>query len=383
MSVLVRGFALDAPGGTVGPDTILPGSEQVLPALALLVALVAVVVAVVVLSVRFVRSRKGATLGRPVVASIAVVVAVLAAGCAWVMRPPAFFVPRFGPLPELLPADSVFRRTAADLPVSPDSERWIAEVADLPLRPGFSGRVVDGVVWGVPYNFVDAATPRRQVSIKGRPQDSFPGPYPITDPAYVENMPTYHFDMHYLGVDAASGEVWELLSLRSWFGRLEADSGAHYLLGSNDYPHGSSIAVDMPLLPGVITYDEVAAGSVDHVVLAGIERSAPRWVWPARNSDGRSADPDAPPQGAWMRLRSDADVSKLGPQARVVAAGLQRYGLILSDTGGGFGLRGTPDGRWNDEDLATLSNLHAGDFEVVDPSGIVVDPSRLAVRPPP
>ena len=106
MSVLVRGFALDAPGGTVGPDTILPGSEQVLPALALLVALVAVVVAVVVLSVRFVRSRKGATLGRPVVASIAVVVAVLAAGCAWVMRPPAFFVPRFGPLPELLPADS-------------------------------------------------------------------------------------------------------------------------------------------------------------------------------------------------------------------------------------------------------------------------------------
>jgi hypothetical protein len=314
--------------------------------------------------------------------SIAVVVAVLAAGCAWVMRPPAFFVPRFGPLPALVPADSVFRRTATDLPVSPDSERWIATVADLPLRPGFTGRVVDGVVWGIPYNFVDADTPRRPVTIKGRPQDSFPGPYPITDPAYVESMPTFHFDMHYVGIDSTSGEVWELLSLRNWFGRLEADSGAHYNLGSNDYPHGSSIAVGMPLVPGVITYDEVAAGSVDHVTLAGIERSASRWVWPARSTDGRSTVPDALPQGAWMRLRKDADVSKLGPQARVVAAGLQRYGLILSDTGGGFGLRGTPDGRWNDDDLMTLSTLRAGDFEVVDPSGIIVDPNRLAVRPP-
>lgn len=375
-------LAVDAPGGTVGPDTILPGSQQVLPALFLLLAIVAGAVAVVVVVLRVVRSRRGAARRAPVVLSVSVAVAVLAAGCAWVTRPPAFFVPRFGPLPALVPADSVFRRTATDLPVSTDSERWIAAVADLPLRPGFSGRVVDGVVWGVPYNFVDTATPRRQVTIKGRPQDSFPGPYPISDPAYVENMPTYHFDMHYVGLDSTTGDVWELLSLRNWFGHLEADSGAHYQLGSNDYPHGSSIAVDMPLVPGIITFDEVAAGSVDHVTLAGIERSAPRWVWPARNSDGRSSAVDALPQGAWMRLRADADVSKLGPQARVVAAGLQRYGLIVSDTGGGFGLRGTPDGRWDDDDLATLSTLHAGDFEVVDPSAIVVDQDRLAVRPP-
>lgn len=56
--------------------------------------------------------------------------------------------------------------------------------------------------------------------------------------------------------------------------------------------------------------------------------------------------------------------------------------MILSDTGPGFALRGTPDRRWDDDDLATLRTLHASDFEVVDPSGIVVDPEQLAVRPP-
>jgi len=72
----------------------------------------------------------------------------------------------------------------------------------------------------------------------------------------------------------------------------------------------------------------------------------------------------------------------LGPQATVVADALRTHGLILSDTGPGFALRGTPDRRWDDDDLATLRTLHASDFEVVDPSGIVVDPEQLAVRPP-
>lgn len=376
-------LGVDAPGGTVGPDVILPGSQQVLPVLLLLLALIAAVVAVGLAIRRRVRRRRDLPRRAPIGLSIAVVVAVVSAGCAFATRPPPFFVPRFAPLPALVPPDSVFLRTADDLPVAATSQQWIASVASLELSPSFGGKVVDGIVWGIPYNFVDASTPRRDVDIKLRPDMSFPGPYPITDPAYIENMPTYSFDMHYIGVDPDAHEVWELLSLRSWFGRLEADSGAHYRTDSNDYPHGSSIAADMPLLPGTITYDEVAAGSVGHVTLGVIETSASgRWIWPARNSDGRSSAPDTIPQGAWMRLRSDADLSRLGPQARVIAQGLQRYGLILSDTGLGFGLRGTPDSRWNDSDISTLRTLSGADFEVVDPSGIVVDPTRLAVRPP-
>ena len=83
-----------------------------------------------------------------------------------------------------------------------------------------------------------------------------------------------------------------------------------------------------------------------------------------------------------MRLRADADLSGLGPQAAVVATALQRYGMILSDTGPGFVVRGAPDQRWDDDDLASLRRLSASDFEVVDPSAIVVEGGSLAVTPP-
>jgi len=372
------------PAGTVvGPDVLVPGSQQLLPAVLALVAIGAVLVAGSVALRRRWRSRRGRRNGAPLGVVAAVLVALVAAAGAWSTRPPEFFVPRFGALPDVVPSDNVFRRTVTDLPVASDSARWIEAIADRPLGAGFGGRVVDGVVFGIPYNFVGGRTARHEVDIVGQPATSFPGPYPITDPAYIESMPTYGFDMHYVGVDAESYQVWELLSTRSWFGRWQADSGAHYRTDSNDYPRGSTIAAGLPLLPGTITYAEVAAGRIDHVVLSAIDTSASgRRTWPARATDGRSTDGDAPPQGAWLRLRSDADLSGLGPQAKVIAVGMQTYGTILSDTGPGFRLRGSPDSRWDDDDLATLSGLTAGDFEVVDPSAILVSEDALAVRPP-
>ncbi len=374
---------LDQPGGTVGPDVVVPGSQQLLPGVFLLLALLAVVVLVALLVRRVWRSSRGRTSGRPIGVAVAGAAVLVLGAATWITRPPPFFVPELGALPTLMPEDNVFRRTVTDLPVAVDSGRWISTIDDLPLTPGFGGTVVSGVVFGIPYNFVDDRTPRYDVDIVRWTDSSFRGPYPITDPAYIQSMPTYGFDMHYIGIDTSTSEVWELLSVRRWFGRWEADSGGRYRTDSNDYPEGSTIAAGLPLLPGTVTYDEVAAGTVGHVLLGAAPTTAKdRWIWPAVATDGPSADPDAPPQGAWLRLRADADLSELGPQARVIAQGLQRYGMILSDTGPRFGLSGTPDARWDDGDLRTLATLTAGDFEVVDPSGIVVDPGRLAVRPP-
>ncbi len=374
---------MERSGGTVGPDVIVPGSQQLIPGLLLLLLLMTAAVTVVLVLRRLVRARRGRPNGRPVVVVPFAAVVVVAAVGAWMLRPPPFFVPRFGALPTLMPEDNLFRRTASDLPVSADSGRWIAAIDEIPLRAGFSGQVIDRVVFGIPYNFVDDSTPRADVDIKLSPRTSFAGPYPITDPAYIESMPTYGFDMHYVGIDPARAQVWELLSTRSWFGRWEADSGAHYRTDSNEYPRGSTIAAGLPLLPGTITYDQVSSGSIEHVMLAGINTSAAgESIWPARRGDGRSPDPDAPPQGAWLRLKPDTDLSPLGPQARVVAAALQRYGLILSDTGPGFAVRGTPDSRWDNADLDTLRQLSGADFEVVDPTGIQISPDSLAVLPP-
>lgn len=363
----------------VGPDVLVPGSEQVLGGLGRILAILG---AAALLVTFLVRRRRAAPRRRPVGMAIAGAVTALGVVLAAVWWPPRFYAPEFPPLPPLFPEASLFGRTVTDLPAAPQSDRWIASQGALQLGSGFTSQVVEGVLWGNPFNLVDGSTPRKDVDIRVWKGGSHRGPYPISDPAYIEGMPTYGFDMHYLAVDLQTREAWELIAARAWFGKWEADSGAYWKMDSLDYPDGSTIAAGLPMLPGTVTYAEVAAGEVAHVLLGATPISSPEWIWPARGSDGRSTDPGAPPMGAWMRLKPDVDLSGLGPQARVIAEALQRYGLILSDTGPGFGLRGTPDARWDPEDLRTLSRITTDDFEFVDTSSIVVDPGSMEVTPP-
>ncbi len=367
-----------------GPRVLLPGSDFFvlgLVRLMFLVGLVALIVAVVVRLVR--RRRAAAPLGPPVSLMVCSAITIIGLVLSIVHRPPPFFVPEFPALPTLQPEDSVLRRVATDLPVAADSERWIASQEGMPLRANFRGTVTEGIVWGVPFNLVDDRTERVDVELTQYPERSFPGPYPMSDPAYIESLPTYGFDQHYIAVDVEQRQVWELIATRRWFGRWQAGAGASWSMDSVDYPTGSTIVAGLPLLAGTITYPEVEAGTIEHVILGSSWiTAAGKYVWPARNTDGRSDDPDAPPMGSWLRLTADADLSGLGPQARVIAEAAQRYGIVLSDTGPGFNVRGTVDARWDAEDLRSLSQLTADDFEVVDPSAIMVSPDSMAVRPP-
>ena len=365
-----------------GPDVILPGSEHLAPAFWILVAVFALLGTGVALLVRRRRGRRDDR-RRPVVLTGLAALTVLAVVLTVLTWPPPFHTPRFPPLGRLLPEEAFFHRTVTDLPVAADSDRWIATLADEPIVAGFGGEAHEGVVFGIPFNPVDDSTPRREVEIVAYRRYSHLGEYPIADPAYIESMPTYGFDNHYVAVDLERREMWELFATRVWFGRWQADSGARWDLDELRFPDNSTMASRLPLLPGVLTWHEVEAGEVTHVVHAGAPTTREgEFVWPARASDGRSRDPDAPPMGAWLRLRDDVDLSGLGPQARVIAEGLQRYGMILSDTGPHVALRGTPDARWDRADLRTLRSLTVADFEVVDPSGIVVDPDSMEVRPP-
>ena len=280
---------------TVGPDVVVPGSQQLAPAFFAVVTVVAITVAVVSFVRRRRRTAQELPRRRPVVLSIAVVVALVGAGLTAVNLPPPFFVPRFGTLSRLLPAEAFFYRPIQDLPVAADSARWISAMDGLPLAPGISGEVIDGIVWGTPFNMVDRATAMQDVSIKLAPDTSFPGPYPIADPAYIEWMPTYGFDQHYIAVDEDRKLMWELLSTRAWFGRWEADSGARWHLDQLTYGEGSTIATGLPLLPGTVTYDEVAAGQVGPRDPGGRPGDGPGFA-----SSGR---PSAPTAGRPIRMR--------------------------------------------------------------------------------
>jgi hypothetical protein len=367
----------------VGPQVNLPGSQQLAPAFfAFLAAGLAVGLAISLL-VRRARNRDGHR-SFPAVSTVLAVAVVGAIVMAVVSWPPPFRSPEFPPTGPLFPPEAFFYRTAADLPVAADSERWLASMGEDTLAAGFGGEPVGGVVFGVPFNPVDADTPTTRVEMRGDPSRSYTGPYPIADPAYIESMPTYGFDNHYVALDQDARSMWELIGTTVWFGRWQADAGARWDLDSLAFGGPATTASRLPLLPGTLTYDEVVAGEVRHVVWAGAPSvSSSRFVWPALATDGLSDSPDAPPMGAWLRLRADADLDGLGPQARVIAEGLQDHGMILSDTSTqNFGLRGTPDGRWDRADLRTLERFTPGDFEVVDPSAVVVAPDSMAAVPP-
>ena len=366
-----------------GSDVALPGSEQLAPLFWGLVAAFGVAAVIVALIVRRRRARRGVQQRRPWAVGGFGAVALVAALLVVLTLPPKFTTPEFPELGHILPEEAFFYRSAEDLPVSPQSDQWGGALADEPLVAAFGDEPSSGIVWGVPFNPVGADTPRKDVDILLWKKSSYHGEYPIADPAYIESMPSYEYDLHYVAIDLEQRRMWELQGTRVWFGRWQADSGALWDLDDLRFPDNSTTASRLPLLPGVVTWQEVEAGEVTHVLHAGTPISSSEdFVWPARATDGRFDRPGAPPMGAWLRLRADADLSQLGPQARVIAEGLQRYGMVLSDTAGNFGIRGTPDARWERSDLRTLRTLSGADFEVVDPSGVVVDPGSMEVRPP-
>jgi hypothetical protein len=381
--VVPVGRLADPATGIVGPDRVIPpGLWFVVIRLLFLATLVVALVAVVSLVVGLLRRRRHperrrvgwftrAVLGLTVVMAVAV----------WWVWPPPFFVPTFPPIPPTLPANTFAYRPVGDLPVAAQSGAWVGALGSRRLALGSASKVIGGAAVGMPFNIADASTPMEDVSIDRHVSSSYRGRYPMTDPAYIQSMPIYHFDDHYLVIDPGRREVWELWMVSRSFGRWHADSGAHWSMDSVDYPVGKTIAAGLPILPTLVTYADVASGRVGHVAYV-TQPTSRGFTWPARSGDGRSTDPSAPPQGAWFRLKAGADLSRLGPQARVVAKGLQEFGAILVDTSPVFSIRGTPDARWDDRDLATLSTLSTDDFEAVDPSGAVVSKDSLEMRPP-
>ena len=294
---------------------MLPGSEQLVPVFFGLLALLAFVVLAIALVVRTVRRRRrpeGQPAKRPIVVGGAAVAVVVLVALTVVNLPPRFTSPEFPPIGRLFPDEAFFYRPVGDLPVAEDSARTIAAMGPAEIVAGFGGQPHDGVVWGIPFNLADDRTPREPVDIRTYPDTSFIGEYPVTDPAYIESMPSYGVDNHYVALDRGSGQMWELFATTVWFGRWGASSGARWDLDELTFPKWSTIAAQLPLLPGVLSYDEIERGRVDHVVHATTTNiSSTGVVWPARATDGRNDDPAAVPMGAWLRLREDVDLDAL------------------------------------------------------------------------
>jgi hypothetical protein len=75
-----------------------------------------------------------------------------------------------------------------------------------------------------------------------------------------------------------------------------------------------------------------------------------------------------------VRLKASFDISGFSPTNQVILKALEKYGMFVADNGTDMYLSGAPDPRWNDDDLHKLTSVHGSDFEVVQMSGIIVQP---------
>ena len=136
----------------------------------------------------------------------------------------------------------------------------------------------------------------------------------------------------------------------------------------------SADAAGLPILPGLVRYDEVAAGAILHALRFTTNQTRTSYIYPALHQAGSSSSSSLPPMGLRVRLKASFDTSGLSPQARVIADALKRYGMILADNGSPWYISGTSDPRFDDTVLHELGAITGRDLEVVDTTGLVNGP---------
>jgi hypothetical protein len=275
----------------------------------------------------------------------------------------------------VFPANNPWNQRVDRLPVAKNSAAIIASIGlSDPVHPDFGSGLYDGEPIGIPFAVVGSSTRKVPVSFLYA-SESDKGPYPMPRGVPIEGGYGSSGDRHVIVVDRDTCTDYELFAAYPHDGgrRWTAGSGAIFNLRSNRLrPAGwtSADAAGLPILPGLARYDEVAAGSIDHALRFTAPCTAARYVYPARHEASTCHGANLPPMGLRVRLKASVNISRLPYQARVVAAALKRYGMILADNGSPWYISGAPNKGWNNDALHLLDQLTGKDFQVVDTSSL-------------
>ncbi len=303
--------------------------------------------------------------------AVAAVAALLAVGCEHVPIPGA-------PDCRLTPVNNYWRADVRNLPVHSRSAAYINNIgANATLKADFGSGLWDGGPIGIPYIVVPGSQPKVPVAFQYW-QESDPGPYPIPANPPIEGGDNATGDRHVIVVDKDNCTYYETYSTYSdGHGGWRAGSGAVWNMRSNALRPDtwtSADAAGLPILPGLVRYDEVAAGKVLHAIRITVPTTQSTYVWPARHEAGSTTNANYPPMGTWLRLSPTIDPNTFDPTVRPIVVALQTYGAIVADNGSPWYMSGVPDERWDNDKLRELARIKGSDFQVVNTSSLIVDP---------
>jgi hypothetical protein len=258
------------------------------------------------------------------------------------------------------PASNAWNQDISGAPVDPNSASIINYIgSSTPLHPDFGSSNA-----GIPYTVVDSSvTPLVDINLSDSSEsDLMPMPFPAN--AAIESSS----DSHVLVVDRNTCWLYELYAGSFNNSQWSATGSTVWDLQNYEdrpYTWSSADAAGLPILPGLVRYDEVVtAGVVNHAFRFTVPKTwaafvAPATHWAATNSGSPI------PMGLRIRLKASVDISGFSAENQVILTAMKKYGLIMADNGSAIYVTGTTDSRWNDSDLHSLTQITGADFEVV------------------
>ncbi len=279
----------------------------------------------------------------------------------------------------------------------PSTSPWNTDISSAPLDPnnaaitsasGFAGlhlhhdfSSTSGGNYGIPYVVVDSSsTPVVPISVVDYASESdvASAPFPISAP--IEGSPadcsgwpdTYIGDSHVLVLDRATCHLYETFNTHRCNGAWSSSSETIWDMQNYEQrPWGwtSADAAGLPIFPGLIRYDEVASGAINHAIRFTMQQTkndanGGYFVAPASHAAG-TVYGVSNIMGMRIRLKASFDISGFSKSNQVILTAMKKYGMILADNGSYFYFQGVPDPRWNDDDLVKLDAIQSSNFEVV------------------
>mgnify|MGYP001589064143 FL=1 len=292
----------------------------------------------------------------------------------------------------IFPSDNVWNMDISAAPLDANSTAYVNSIGPTTGLHADFGTVYNGAPNGIPYIVVPGTQAAVAVSFSYA-DESDPGPYPVPLNAPIEGGPASGGDRHVLVVDAGHCILYELYAaVPQANGSWTAGSGAVYNLSSNAplRPMGwtSADAAGLPVLPGLVRYDEVASGQITHALRFTVSQSQKKHVWPGRHYASSLTGAQYTPMGQRFRLKASYDVSGFPTEIRVILNALKKYGMFMADNGSNWYISGAPDPRWNDGNLSLLRNVPGSAFEAIDESAFMVSANSgqvaaFSTNPPP
>lgn len=277
--------------------------------------------------------------------------------------------PALGNYP-IFPADNVWKWDISNYKVHSRSNAYIQSIGTSKTAHADFGTVWEGAPIGIPFVVMDKNQSKVPIHYTDYGDESDQGPFPIPLSAPIEGGASADGDRHVIVIDTFSHKLYELYHAFPQASQWNASSGVEWNLLINDsHPLGftSADAAGLPILPGLVRYDEVMIKKeINHAIRMTVSHSQKAYIYPATHYASDSTDANLPPMGLRLRLKASVDTTNFSAPARVILRALKKHGALIADNGSDWYFSGVPDSRWDDDALSDLKRLRGSDFEVIE-----------------